>query len=303
MKTLVRLTALLALLGWAVAQAQLSVAVSMHPHFDLVRQLVGDTAEVTRILPLGASPHTFDPSPRDVARLADADLVVLNGGVDDWLLELVAASGTEADVVTLMTVLEFDPIADEDHSGDRGEDHEGADENGGDHDASGINPHIWLDPALMVQAVPALADALSEADPEHAATYAANGETLTASLNALHTELSEILEPVQGAPFIPFHDAWPYFVRRYGLNQVAVIEPAPGREPSPKYLAKVLGIFQETGATAIFADVQLPARPAEIIAESAGLGLYTLDPEGAADASYQDLMRANASTIAEALAR
>jgi len=284
---------LVASVGWA--QASINVVVSMQPHFDLVRQLAGDAAEVSRILPLGASPHTFDPSPRDVARLADADLVVMNGSIDDWLLELVAASGTEADVVTLMNVLEFDPIADEDH--------EGADESDGDHDFSGINPHIWLDPALMVQAVPVLVNALSKADPEHAATYAANGETLKASLSALHTELSEMLERVQGEPFIPFHDAWPYFVRRYSLNQVAVIEPAPGREPSPKYLAEVLGILQETGATAIFTDVQLPARPAEIIAESAGLGLYTLDPEGAADAGYQDLMRTNAATIAEALAR
>ena len=328
MKTLAQFTVLLALLGWAAAQAPLSVAVSIHPHFDLVRQITGDAAVVTRILPLGASPHTFDPTPRDVARLAEADLVVFNGGVDAWLLELVAASGTEAEVVELLGVLDFEPITgeehsegeaeqntDETHAETRDEEHDAhADEAGtedahnDDHDHndahSGTNPHIWLDPVLMAQAVPILVDALSEADPEHADTYAANGEALVANLETLHNELSRTLEPVQDAPFVPFHDAWPYFVRRYGLNQVAVIEPAPGREPSPSYLAEVLGRIEQTGATAIFTDVQLPARPAEIVAESAGVALYTLDPEGGGtDASYEDFMRTNADTIAAALTR
>ncbi len=324
-RTLTRLTALLlALLGCAAAQ-DLNVVVSLHPHYDLVRQITGDAAVVTRILPLGASPHTFDPTPRDVARLADADLVIFNGGIDEWLLELVAASGTDAEVVELLEVLDFEPITGETHEGEEAheEGHDEAahadethDEVSTDeaqeaetedaHDHSGTNPHVWTDPVLMAQAVPMLVEALSGVDPDNAETYAANGATLVASLEALHTELSELLAPVQDAPFVPFHDAWPYFVRRYGLNQVVVIEPAPGREPSPSYLADVLGQLETTGATAIFNDVQLPARPAEVVAESAGVALYTLDPEGGGgdDAeTYGSFMRTNAATIAEALAR
>lgn len=329
------LTLLLVTMGVAWAQAPINVVVSMHPHFDLVRQLTGDAAVVTRILPLGASPHTFDPTPRDVARLADADLVVLNGGIDEWLLELVLASGTDAEVVELLEVLDFEPITGEEHEHSENSDEhsEGEREHGADHDEtahndeaaaeahdeeddartdrtgdahdhSSTNPHIWTDPVLMARAVPVLVEALSGADPENADTYAANGKALVKSLEALHTELAETLAPVIAAPFVPFHDAWPYFVRRYGLSQVAVIEPAPGREPSPSYIAEVLGQIQEAGATAIFNDVQLPARPAEIVAESAGLDLYTLDPEGGGtdDASYQEFMRLNATTIAEALA-
>lgn len=342
-KQVLRLTTLLLpLLGWAAAQAQISIVTSMHPHFDLVRQLVGDTAEVTRILPLGASPHTFDPTPRDVARIAEADLVIFNGGIDEWLLDIVAASGTDAEVVELLEVLDFEPATAEAHEHGEGEaaadaDHDEAaheeandDEAHGDehseehgedahadeagtedahdpgHDHSGVNPHIWTDPVLMARAVPILVDALSEANPENADTYAANGEALVADLQALHAELAQTLAPVGDAPFVPFHDAWPYFVRRYGLNQVAVIEPAPGREPSPSYIADVLEQIEATGATAIFNDVQLPARPAEVVAEAAGVALYTLDPEGGGtsdDETYGEFMRANAATIAEALAR
>lgn len=331
-KQVLRLTTLLLpLLGWAAAQAQISIVTSMHPHFDLVRQLVGDTAEVARILPLGASPHTFDPTPRDVARIAEADLVIFNGGIDEWLLDIVAASGTDAEVVELLEVLDFEPATGEAHEHGEGEaeadaeathdeahgDEAHGDEHGEDahaeeagtedaHDHSGVNPHIWTDPVLMARAVPILVDALSEANPENADTYAANGEALVADLQALHAELAQTLAPVGDAPFVPFHDAWPYFVRRYGLNQVAVIEPAPGREPSPSYIADVLEQIEAAGATAIFNDVQLPARPAEVVAEAAGVALYTLDPEGGGtsdDETYGEFMRANAATIAEALAR
>lgn len=313
------LTLVFLLAGVAWAQNPLNVVVSLHPHFDLVRQLTGDAAAVTRILPIGASPHTFDPTPRDVARLAEADLVVLNGGIDEWLRDLVAASGTDAEVVELLEVLEFEPVGEEAHEEEAHEGEEGhedahaeaehSEEHGEEreeaHDHSGVNPHVWLDPLLMARAVPILVEALSEADPEDAETYAANGETLVQSLEALHAELAQTLAPVGDAPFVPFHDAWPYFVRRYGLNQVAVIEPAPGREPSPSYLGEVLGQLEASGATAIFNDVQLPARPAEVVAESAGVDLYTLDPEGGgtSDAeTYGDFMRNNAATIAEALA-
>ncbi len=285
------LSLLLLLCGLAWAQP-LSVVVSMQPHFALLQQLVGDAdVVVTRILPLGASPHTFDPSPRDVARIAAADLVVLNGSIDEWLRDLVTAADTNVEVVELLATLKFKPITE-----DAGE----AETLDG-----GVNPHIWLDPLLMAQAVPELADALARADPNSAELYAANARVLVENLKKLNVDLEQTLEPVKDAPFVPFHDAWPYFVRRYGLNQVAIIEPAPGREPNPGYLAEVLAQIETTGAPAIFNDAQLPARPAEIIAASAGIALYTLDPEGGGageDESYEALMRRNADTIAEALA-
>lgn len=293
-----QLIVLLFLLGGpAQAGAQgLNVVVSLHPHFDLVRQLAGERANVTRILPLGRSPHIFEPTPRDVATIAEADVVVLNGGLDEWLRDLVSVAGADAEVLELLEVLPFEPITGEEHE------HEGEAEA---HAESGVNPHVWTDPQLMAAAVPLLVEALSAADPEGAATYEANGGALVQDLRALDAELAGLLAPVQTAPFVPYHDAWPYFVRRYGLNQVAVIEPAPGREPSPSYLASVLGTLSETGASALFTDVQLPARPAELVAEEAGVPLYTLDPEGGGfgDESYQALMRRNAETIAQGLSR
>lgn len=330
------LSLLLAAVG-AAQGARPVVVASMHPHYDLVRQITGGEAEVVRLLPIGASPHTFDPTPRDVARIAEADLVVFNGGVDEWLHNLVAASGTDAPTLELMAVLDVEAASGDDpadHHDDHHDDHaeseptesehteseptesehaepehdahEAEGEHAHEHDHSGVNPHVWLDPVLMAQAVPHLVEALAAVDPERAEVYEANGEALVADLEALHAELTEILAPVAGAPFVPFHDAWPYFTARYGLEQVVVIEPSPGREPTPSYLAETLALIESSGAPAIFNEVQLPARPAEILAEQAGVALYTLDPEGGGtsdEETYRDFMLENARTVAEALSQ
>lgn len=293
-----RLLAGLFLLAAAVsgmAAARTSVVVSIHPLYDLVRQVAGDDADVTRLLPVGASPHTFDPTPRDVVRVAQADLIVLNGGLDIWLHNLIGASGSRARVVEVIALEPVVAVLKESFPDLITVDAAGA--------ALGFNPHVLPDPLAAAAAVPAIVEALSEADPANAAAYQARGATLIGSLNDLHLELSEILAPVAGAAFVPFHDAWRYFAARYGLNLVVEIEPFPGREPSPAYLREALNLVKASGATAIFTEPQLSRRPAEVVAAEAGVSLYEIDPKGGFPGreTYQDLMRYNARTVLEAL--
>lgn len=292
--------------------AQPLVVTSIHPLYALTQEIAGENAEVVRLLPPGASPHTFDPSPRDVAQLEEADLFIMNGALDEWLVDMSDAVNADAPLFELIEALEFEPLEDgghgkEAHEGEENEaDHDDAvhaDDNHDEHDHGGINPHLWLEPTLIVQAVPLIAQQLAEVDPDNAAAYEANADRLVAELEALDAELREMLAPVVGAAFVPFHDAWPYFARRYGLDLVVEIEPAPGREPSPAYIAEALGRIGGSGAKAIFSEVQLAPRPAEVVAESAGLALYLLDPLGGVEGreSYSDLMRYNAGVILEAL--
>ncbi len=287
---------------------QPTIITSIHPYYALVQEIAGDNAEVVRMLPPGVSPHTFDPTPRDVAQLAEADLVVLNGVLDEWLLDLIEASGTDAEMVEVIAELSFEPVEGEHAEGEESEeDHteEGAEEGGGDHahEHGGVNPHVWLDPTLMSELVPLLVSRLAEVDPENASSYEANGERLVAELGTLNAELQEVMEPLQGAAFVPFHEAWPYFARHFGLDLVVEIVPAPGREPSPAYITEALSQIEGSGAKAIFSEVQLPTRPAEVIAESANVPLYILDPlgGGAETETYAELMRTNVNTVAEAL--
>jgi zinc transport system substrate-binding protein/manganese/iron transport system substrate-binding protein len=281
--------------GWGVAQVR--VVASIHPYYDLLRQLGGERVVVVRLLPPGASPHTFDPSPRDVAAVTEADLIVINGVLDAWLDDLIAASGSDAEVIVMLSTLDLEPIAgeahDHDHDGDRP-------------DGSGeeVDPHIWLDPLLMVEAIGLFADRLAALDPAGAEHYAGRAARLSREIVALDAELQALLAPVVGAPFVPFHGAWSYFVAHYGLDLVVEIEPFPGREPSPAYLARALTLIADAGAQAVFSERQLGQRPAEVVAESAGVALITLDPLGGGEGteSYQEMLRYNARMIADALA-
>lgn len=267
--------------------AQPVVMTTLYPYYALVTELVGDKAEVELFLPPGASPHTFDPSPREVARLAQADLFVYNGGLDAWTLDFLDSSGSRAERFEVMSAVEFEALEADDHS----------------EDATGVNPHIWLDPVLMIGLVPVLVEELGAIDPANRRMYEENGQRLRAELQALHGELESLFAGLQGAAFVPFHDAWPYFARRYGLDLVVEIEPSPGREPSARYLAEALELIGGSGAKAIFAEAQLPKRPAEIVARAAGVDLYVLDPVGGGPEtlSYAELLRYNAGQIALAL--
>ena len=283
-------TALLTTAG----HARPSVVVSIHPLYDVVRQVAGDDADVVRILPVGASPHVFDPTPRDVARLARADLAVTVGGLDLWLRDLLDAAGGRAVRLELLALPAVRDLLTRDFP-------ELAPGDGAS--VLAWNAHLWLDPRTVVAALPDLAAALSEVDPEHAEGYRTRAAALAADLTALDAELAATLAPVAGAAFVPFHDAWPYFAARYGLDLIVEIEPFPGREPSPAYLGMALRLVRESGARAIFSETQLNRRPAQVVADEAGVALFELDPlGGAADrGTYQELLRWNARVLLEGL--
>lgn len=269
----------------------LLVVVSLQPWASLTSSIAGDLAEVVTLLPPGASPHGFDPLPSQAVSLARADLVVTNGGLDGWLLRLIEATATGARRLTIIEVIEFNAIEDDEHTGDSGQD---------DH---GVNPHVWLDPVLASEAVGPIADALAELDPEHADTFQANAAALRVTLSRLDDELRLTLAPIAGMGIVPFHDAWVYFAGRYGLEIVATLETFPGREPSAAYLAATVAQIRSAGVRVIFTERQLNGRTALVVAESADVEVLVLDPIGGfpGPEDYVDLLRRNAQTILEGL--
>ncbi len=148
-----------------------------------------------------------------------------------------------------------------------------------------------------------LADVWAAIVPAEAEAIAERARALGEELEALDAELRTTLEPIRGAAFVPFHDAWPYFADRYGLDLVIEIEPFPGREPTARYLAYALELIRESGAVAVFSEVQLGTRSARVVADEAGVGLGTLDPLGGVSGRerYGDLLRYNARILVETL--
>lgn len=287
------LAALVLLPCLATARGQgdpLSVVVSLPPWADLMRQVGGEAVAVTTLLPSGASPHSFEPLPSQAALLGSADLVVMNGGLDGWLERLVEATAPAARRFVVMERVPFEPIGGDEHGGEAA-------------GAVAANPHVWLDPDIAADAAAAFAAELTALRPELAETFHANAATVREDLAGLATEIEALLAPVRDLPFVPFHDAWPYFARRFGLELTATLEPFPGREPSARYVAETVAAIRRAGARVVFDERQLYGRTAAVVAESAGVEVVTLDPIGGPPGpeTYQELLRYNAERIADAL--
>ena len=128
--------------------------------------------------------------------------------------------------------------------------------------------------------------------------------TLTSpSSTQLDTEIAAQTKDLPRKDFVSFHSAFQYYARAYGLQQVAVLEEFPGKEPSPQYLAGIVDLIKKLGVTAVFAEPQFSSRPAEALAKEVGVQVRTVDPEGAAltPAGYEQLMRANTAAFVQAL--
>jgi zinc transport system substrate-binding protein len=262
----------------------LLVAASIAPLADFTYQVGGDHVQVITLVPAGASPHTFELTPSQVEQVARARLLVLNGvGLEYWADRLVAGAGNPKLVVVDTS--------------------QGIDILERDGDGSGGNPHIWLDPQNAIVQVSHIRDALIQADPAHADGYRANAERYINELQTLDHEIAGEVATWSDRQFIAFHPAWVYFARHYGLEQVAVIQRSPGREPSPVEVAHIVETAQRIGAQAIFAEPPFSPEAAQTIADETGAQVLFLDPLGSSldDPSYVNLMLYNVAHMAQAL--
>lgn len=265
---------------------------TVNPAAAIVRELAGDRADVICLLKPGASPHTYSPRPSDVRQAENASALIFVGeGLDGWAAKL--SVGKKIELMNLLPA-EYRLSLVEHH-----EHHEHEND-----EAGGVtDPHFWLDPLAVKAILPALAARLSEIDPDGAETYRANAEKFAAELDALDGELKAVLRPVAGKPVVMFHPSMQYMLRRYGLEMAGVIEPFPGKEPSPDYIMKLKKIIADKDVKAVFTEPQLPPAPARVVAEETTARVYTLDPVGGVEGreSYADLLRFNANVLAEAL--
>lgn len=278
--------------------AGLAVATTIQPLASITREILGDRGSVSSLLPPGASPHTFEPLPGDLARLEGTVLLVRIGlGLDEWSERLLAAAGTPPATVTFLDLPDAHPrpwVGDA-HA------HDHTSGAGGD-----LDPHIWLDPTRVRDAlVPALADALAAADPGGAEAYRERARAFAAKLGALDEEIREHLRDAKTRAFIAYHDTWRYFAERYELEQIASIESYAGDEPTPAELGRLVVLARDHGVTAVMMEPQLGERIARNIAAEIGATLETADPLGDPSdperSDYTSTMQFNARAFARAL--
>ncbi len=300
----------------AVAQEapKLAVAASIVPLGDFCRRIGGEMVQVQVLIPPGASPHAFEPPPSVMVRAAGARvLVYIGAGMEPWADKLRRSRRGNLIVVEAAQGVNLLRDVDHHHDGEPASPREkaghaqkaGKPERGEEsHSHAAGNPHIWLDPVLAQDICRKIAAAFIQADPARRALYEANLENYLKELAALDQEIRERVKTWRLREYVAFHPAYTYFARRYGLKEVGVLEPAPGREPTPRHLQKVIKAIKHYGIKAVFAEPQLNPRVAEVVAQEAGVKVLMLDPVGGRPpygTDYLQMMRHNLATLEAAM--
>ncbi|MBF0634074.1 MAG: zinc ABC transporter substrate-binding protein [Nitrospinae bacterium] len=280
----------------SASAAPLKAVATIFPLGDLLKRVGGDIVEVEILLKPGQSPHTYEPSPGDMKWIERSDVVVMAGfELETWLDKLLKASSKKERLEMDLSKSVKNPISADPND----EAHEG---HGHAHGA--INPHYWLDPNIMADAAIFMGERLAVKFPAESKAILARANAVANELRALDSEISKRLSaPGIGKDFVAFHNAWPYFARRYGLRVAGVIETAPGREPSAQHIVRLINEIKRLKARAVMVEPQFSKRLGETLAKEAGVGTTVVDPIGGSpgNQSYFDLMRNNSVRFEKAL--
>ena len=276
----------------------LTVSTSFYPIQYLAQAIGGEHVAVTSVTPTNVEPHDFELSPKDVTALSASSLVLYVSGfqpsLDDALTQV--SGPAVVDLAGSVDLVHHDGV-EEEHE-------EGATEAAHDHDAAAaLDPHFWLDPVRMQAAAKAVEAALAQADPAHADDYAANLDTLNATLTDLNTSYSTGLGHCERTTFVTSHAAFGYLADRYSLTQASISGVDPESEPSPAELAEVKKVVESTGTTTIFTEELVSPETAQAVAAETGAQTRVLSPIESApeDGDYAGVMRTNLEELRTAL--
>lgn len=229
------------------------VATTIEPLADFVRQVGGERVDVMVLVPPGAEPHTFEPTPSQMARISKADLYVMNGaGLEFWMdrLLLVNSKMTLVDSsrgIALIT------------------------ESGKETD-----PHIWVSLRNAETQVSNICDGLVSVDPSGKDYYLAGKDRYLQKLQALYENQSKAFAQKSRKIFIVHHPAWTYFARDFGLQQVPLMENE--KEPGPRYLGEVIDLARKNNISTVFVEPEYNPKTAEVIAREMNASIVVLDP-------------------------
>jgi ABC-type Zn uptake system ZnuABC Zn-binding protein ZnuA len=278
----------------AATQSKLKVVAAETFLADIAQNVAGDRVKVEALMPIGVDPHGFEPTPTDVVKVADSNLLIVNGaGLEGFLTELLANAGGQHTVIEAAAGLTSrqpgrTELVDEP-----------------------TDPHFWLDPNNVIKYAENIRDGLSKADPEGAATYAANADKYIQQLKALDQSIRDQVAAIPEARrlIVTNHESFGYFADRYGFKIIGTIVPSVSTDsaPSAQQLAQLIDHIKATGAAAIFLETGTNPQLAKQVANETGIKVVTeLYSHSITDASgpaptYLDMMKANMTAMVAAL--
>ena len=312
-----------------LATADVNVVASIKPVHSLVAAVMQGVGTPDLIVQGAGSPHTYALKPSQAKQLQEANLVFwMSRDLEAFLEKPIEGIATKATSVLLteshgLTKLTFRAGgAFDSHGHDDHDDHKGHDDHGHDdhaeekhddhakdkhddhghddhddhakdkHDDHGheeFDPHVWLDPLNAKAMVHEIEEALSEADPDNAAAYAANAKNVMGRLDSLVAEIDAELRPVKDRGYVVFHDAYQYFETRFGVSAVGSITVSPEILPGAERVSELQEKVRSLDATCVFSEPQFEPKLVATVTENTNAGTGVLDPLGAAIDDGPDL--------------
>jgi zinc/manganese transport system substrate-binding protein len=270
------------------ARADLTVASLSTVTTDLAKKIGGSHVSVNGIIKSGIDPHEFEPTPGDVQKVADANLVLLTGkGMEGYLSKLEEAAGGSTKFVNVGNTI---PSLSMTEDGKTVED-----------------PHWWHSVENMKRATKVVAEAFEKADPTNAGSYAKNADNYLHSLNELErwirVQLAQL--PHERRKLVTSHDALGYFARDYGFTIYPVKGVSTAEDPSSQHVKDIIGVIKNQGVKAVFFEsIENPKAVQQISNETGAKIGGTLYSDGLGEHegnTYDSMMRHNVTTIVEGL--
>lgn len=228
----------------------LRIFASFYPIYDFVEKIGKDKVDVSTIVPNGVEPHDFEPTPKQIAELQNADLIFINGaGFEDWINDI-----ENSNIVDLTRNITIENIN------------------------SNPNPHLWLDPILVESMADKIYNILVSWDPDNIAYYQNNLKQFDDNLELLNSNIKNNLTNCALSDFIAFHDAFGYFAKRYGLTQHVIGGISPEMDVNPQKLSESIKLAEQLGITTIFSEDNIEPRLSNTIASEIGGKVLILSP-------------------------
>lgn len=257
---------------------------------DITHNVAGDRVKVDSLLPVGVDPHSYQPTPQDVTKIAQSKLLIINGVEYEHFIEpLLENAGGEREVVEASAGLSPRTDAQSEH---------------------GVDPHLWLDPNNVIGYVENIREGLTHYDPDGAQIFQANADAYVVQLTELDAWITEQVSqiPPERRLLITNHESLNYFADRYGFTIVGtVIENfSTDASSSAQQMASLINHIKSSGAPAIFLDATDNPSLAQQIADETGVIVVTdlhLESltDGSPAATYIDMMKHNVMRIVNAL--
>ncbi|HYF82660.1 MAG TPA: metal ABC transporter substrate-binding protein [Clostridia bacterium] len=251
-------------------KGRMKIYASFYPMYFLASEIAGDKAEVISMVPAGAEPHDWEPSPRMVIELSKADMLIYNGvGMEPWIDKILPnINSGKTKIVDASVGIEL--LKSEKHE-------EEEVQNGEDHEHGIYDPHIWVSPKRAMQQAQTICQAIVEIDPENSEYYRKNMAELDSKLAKLDKDISDASKSFKSNVIVVSHEAFGYFAKDYRLEQIAITGINPQAEISSSKMIELTRVCKEKNVEYIFFEKLTSPKLSETLAGEVGAGTLVLN--------------------------